>query len=218
MDLESEDIFADDPLDSNLENNGGEEEEEELTALEVVERIEMAWRNEKFAPELLPPASDIVECLLGRISEVESSEASPLEGPIRKMEVERIRFLISSYLRSRLHKIESYPSSSSNMTPEEARFHSKYKENLASLFKRTVTHGMPGDFGDEKTKIYNKEPDHNLDKTVFISVLEDVEGLVLRDETGGERDEHIDLAKGSQHILRYKDIRDLLQKGVVRLI
>eukprot|EP00096_Caligus_rogercresseyi_P011553 TRINITY_DN4562_c0_g1_i1.p1 TRINITY_DN4562_c0_g1~~TRINITY_DN4562_c0_g1_i1.p1 ORF type:complete len:221 (-),score=92.58 TRINITY_DN4562_c0_g1_i1:724-1386(-) len=217
-DMESEDIFA----DESAQLEGEEEEEEELTALEVLERLETAWTNEKFSPELLPPSSDVVECLLSRLSELESSEEklSPLEAPIRSMEVSRIRYLLSDYLRIRLDKIQSFPlhCKEDHLSQEERDFLKAYKSNVSSLFRRTVGQGMPGDFGEDQSKIFPQEAPHHLDQTVFIAVLEDVEGCLLRDETGGERDEHIDLLKGSQHILRYKDVRELLQKGAVKLI
>ena len=46
-----------------FENSAGDAEqfEEELTAAEVLQKLEDAWLNEKHSPELLEPRMEIVE-------------------------------------------------------------------------------------------------------------------------------------------------------------
>ena len=41
--------------------------EEELTAAEVLQKLEDAWLNEKHSPELLEPKMEIVECMLEQV-------------------------------------------------------------------------------------------------------------------------------------------------------
>ena len=55
------DIFQDTDYD------GVEEYEEELTAAEVLQKLEDAWLNEKHSPELLEPKMEIVECMLEQV-------------------------------------------------------------------------------------------------------------------------------------------------------
>ena len=55
------DIFQDTDYD------GVEEYEEELTAAEVLQKLEDAWLNEKHSPELLDPKMEIVECMLEQV-------------------------------------------------------------------------------------------------------------------------------------------------------
>ena len=50
-----------------------DEEEEELSVREVVDRMEKAWLNERFAPSLLPPQTQLVECLKDQMKQVESN-------------------------------------------------------------------------------------------------------------------------------------------------
>ena len=57
------DIFQDTDYD------GVEEYEEELTAAEVLQKLEDAWLNEKHSPELLDPKMEIVECMLEQVTE-----------------------------------------------------------------------------------------------------------------------------------------------------
>ena len=41
--------------------------EEELTAAEVLQKLEDAWLNEKHSPEILEPRMEIVECMLEQV-------------------------------------------------------------------------------------------------------------------------------------------------------
>ena len=45
----------------------------ELTAHEVIQRLEQAWMNELFAPELLQPQIEVVDCLLDQIKSAEEN-------------------------------------------------------------------------------------------------------------------------------------------------
>ena len=44
-----------------------EQYEEELTAAEVLQKLEDAWLNEKNCPELLEPKMEIIECMLEQV-------------------------------------------------------------------------------------------------------------------------------------------------------
>lgn len=100
--------------DNNAENveSDNDEEQIEYTPAEVIQILEEAWVNEKFAPEILPHKAEVVDCLLGQISVMEENlqnlSCTDFRKSIYQMEVERLRFLISSYLRTRLEKIEIY--------------------------------------------------------------------------------------------------------------
>lgn len=106
-------------MDINLEDINDEtvasdenEEELELTPAEVIQIMEEAWVNEKFAPEILPHKAEIVDCLLGQVTFMEENlkklSATDFRKSIHQLEVDRLRFLVSSYLRTRVEKIENY--------------------------------------------------------------------------------------------------------------
>ena len=63
VNMDSSDIFQDTGPDG-----GVEEYEEELTAAEVLQKLEDAWLNEKHSPELLEPKMEIVECMLEQVN------------------------------------------------------------------------------------------------------------------------------------------------------
>ncbi|KAJ8935672.1 hypothetical protein NQ314_012693 [Rhamnusium bicolor] len=96
----------------NINDTEDNEDEIDLTPAEVIELMEEAWINEKFAPEILPHKSELVEALLGQISHMEENlrdvESIDFKNSIHQLEVDRLRFLVSSYLRTRLEKIETY--------------------------------------------------------------------------------------------------------------
>lgn len=77
-----------------------------------METLETAWLNEKFSPEILPHQIEIVECMLEQVQHMENNMSKLQKNDFRllahRMELERIRFVISSYLRLRLEKIELY--------------------------------------------------------------------------------------------------------------
>ncbi len=72
-------------------------------------------------------------------------------------------------------------------------------------FKTLVLNHMPGDFSrmPDHKRLNPRFPEPNLDATVFIAVDREVRGLLLRDRTGQGRDEELDMAVGSQHVLKY---------------
>lgn len=89
-----------------------DDEQVHLTAAEVIEAMEETWINEKFAPEILPHKSEIVDCLLGQISYMEDNLQNLTSKDFRKsahqLEIDRLRFLITNYMRTRLEKIEKF--------------------------------------------------------------------------------------------------------------
>ena len=61
VEMDSSDIFQDTGADRV------DEYEEELTAAEVLQKLEDYWLNEKQSPELLEPKMEIVECMLEQV-------------------------------------------------------------------------------------------------------------------------------------------------------
>ena len=94
--------------------------------LQVISQLETAWVNERFAPSLLESKFELVTCLLEQINSMaeklekvavllkkksgtntSSLDAEQLRVELHQLELRRIRYLIASYLRIRLNKIES---------------------------------------------------------------------------------------------------------------
>jgi GINS complex subunit 4 len=85
----------------------------EITTAQLLAQLKDIWRNERLAPELLPHHEEIVELLLDQIKEMDKNvdkakAKEPYRCHIHKMELDRVRYMLSNYLRCRLEKLENY--------------------------------------------------------------------------------------------------------------
>jgi GINS complex subunit 4 len=215
-----------DDTDDIFDQSNNEEEVEELSAGEVLSKLEEAWINEKNSPELLTPKMEMVECMLEQVSTMNENLDRLDKGDIRislfRMELSRIKFLLNSYLRTRLEKIQDnffYYSQTnadnpSKLSKEEAEFLTKYQDSAGELFDDLCLRHLQGRFDIGKTGM--KPPQPNLQSAVFIRVLQDIDGLEIRDGAGAGRDDTIDLEAGEQHLVQYSAVSHLVEAGAVR--
>ncbi|ELU00542.1 hypothetical protein CAPTEDRAFT_134795, partial [Capitella teleta] len=189
-----------------------------------------AWLNEKFSPCLEESQWEVIECILEQLNlmeaNIERAKRVNLAISIHKMEIERIRFMITSYLRLRLRKVEKYAGhllqqaednpENPRMTQEEHTYAREYLANTESHFQSLALRHMPPNLQTLNPEVVNDVP--NLDSFVFLQVKEDVEGVMVEDNTPDSREEVINLEKGDQHITRYKPIAPLITSNAVVLI
>lgn len=212
-----------------------DEGEELTTAAQVIQKLEEVWVNEKLCPDLLPYESELVECLLDQIQHMERSLQKIKKGDFRivfhKMELDRIRFVLNSYLRTRLEKVEKFGAYYLNqqssgefdvyqMSNEERDFARTYHKN-AKNYLLDVMDNMPSNMQNLKMEDVAGQP--QIDQSVFIKVKKESRGIMLEESStiltpAGGDDEIVDLEKGTQHILRYKPIAHLLKNGALKLI
>ncbi|XP_055716646.1 DNA replication complex GINS protein SLD5 [Phlebotomus papatasi] len=201
------------------------EEEEPITAQKVLEILEKAWLNEKLSPDILPHQTEMLDLMLSQLAYMEEStkqlDKNDFRSVAHRMELERIRYLIASYLRCRLNKIEGFTQAiirdeesrrvtDKRLSDEEAAFANEYLSHMETHFQQLVLRHLPRSFPDDPRK---RIVQPNLDSHVFIRANENVDSVVLRDD-----EEEVDLEQGSQHIVPYKLIEDLVLKGKVDLI
>ncbi|XP_063393646.1 DNA replication complex GINS protein SLD5 [Cydia fagiglandana] len=206
-------------------------EDEEITVETVLKTVQCAWQNERLAPEILPHRNDMVECMLGQIQHMERNinklPKTDLRASIHKMELSRIKFVICNYLKTRLHKIEKFcipivneerqriESGTNYLTPAEFKYAQEYLLNMENHLKKVVLNKVPGNMqGLELSKLAVYP---NLHSHVFLKANDTITGVVLEDQPG-DQDEEIDLEDGSQHILQYKPIAELVKNGKVQLV
>ncbi|XP_070109484.1 DNA replication complex GINS protein SLD5 isoform X2 [Equus przewalskii] len=151
-----------------------------------------------------------------------------LKVSIHRMEMERIRYVLSSYLRCRLTKIEKFfphvlekektrrEGESSSLSPEEFAFAKEYMANTETYLKNVALKHMPPNL--QKVDLLRSVPKPDLDSYVFLRVKERQENILVEPETDEQRDYVIDLEEGSQHLIRYKTIAPLVASGAVQLI
>lgn len=177
------------------------------------ERLLGHWRNERMSPELLPYPHDVMERTLARIQDqVELIENlsmgfidshtnvvndSKLPLLCMEAELERLKFVIRSYVRCRLSKIDKYSIYLRQkgdiqeggdymrldllMSQQEREYHIKHSDILIKLFNNSILKNLPEELqainDTEGSVSMIDEPDWN--KTVFILVCGGV-----TDETG----------------------------------
>ncbi|RZC37766.1 DNA replication complex GINS protein SLD5 [Asbolus verrucosus] len=202
----------------------------QLTSAELIEMMEEIWVNEKFAPEILPNKSEIVDCVLGQINYMERNlntlQCTDFKKGIHQLEVDRIRYLVTSYLRQRLEKIETYVfhilkqeeqraerGELLYLTEAEQQFAMKYKEGLKQHFEN-VTSFYPGlPVEDWRNQLVVP----NIHSFVFLKARNNVEGVVI--DTGRDDDNDVvDINPGSQMIISYNSVVDLVKNSDVHLI
>jgi len=232
---DSENLFS--------ESANDDETEVELTAFEVIQKLQTAWINEHFSPELLEPQIEVVDCLLDQIKVTEENLEQLDRGhfgiAIHKMELSRVRFTIASYLRLRLQKIQKHVHYLSNrsddeinarLTTEEATFLRNFKNNTDNLYKKLALNHIPGrsadisQFGENSRENSSRNmsneqaPNPNLNAAVFVKAEEEVRDVYIEDEAGKGRDEELDMEKDSQHVIHYRSVSHLVQSGKVKLV
>jgi hypothetical protein len=91
-------------------------------ALPLHQRLQAAWLNEKAAPELLPFESDVVAQLIEAVQrqrqEVDDTRTRTADAAfaanLYDMELERIKYLLRGYLRTRLTKARTHARTQTN--------------------------------------------------------------------------------------------------------
>ncbi|XP_041973778.1 DNA replication complex GINS protein SLD5 [Aricia agestis] len=207
------------------------DEEEEVTAEAVLKVLQNAWQNERLAPEILPHRNDMIECMLGQIQHMERNinklPKTDFRALVHKMELSRIKYIICNYLKTRLDKIEKFcisivnderhriENGTSYLTEAEYRYAQDYLQNIESHMKVSVLNHIPGNMQTFEPNRMAVHP--NLQSHVFLKAINTVNGIVLENLLE-DQDEEIDLEEGSQHILQYRPIADLVKNGSVQLI
>ncbi|CAK8680916.1 DNA replication complex GINS protein SLD5-like [Clavelina lepadiformis] len=207
-------------------------DEEHLTAAQVLEKLEQAWMNERLSPNLMECKSQIVEIMLEQIEEMEANIQRAQKGDLKislhRLELDRIRYVVSSYLRCRLEKIEKFApillereksksdDEPSKLSPEEFAFAKELVGNVDNHFKSSALKHMPRNLQNIALHEITSRP--NLDHYVFLRVHQREEGVIVDPETDDHAEDRVDLEVGAQHLMRYQPIEQLVENGAVSLI
>jgi len=212
-----------------IENEEDDDNQEEITVPKLLQIVERAWLNEKFSPEIMPHQMDYVDCLMEQIKGMEENLAklakSDPKVDLYKLEMERIKFMITSYLRTRLKKIECFYVSvleqeanrsekDAYLSPSELHFAKRFAQNADNHFETILRH-MPPLFNqlDRNKKII--EP--NLNSFVFLKCNKHIESVIIKNPLKSE-EEDIILEDGSQHLMPYSSVAEFVKSGAVELI
>lgn len=160
-----------------------EDDEEQITAEKVLENISLAWQNERLCLELLPHSSEMVELMLGQIAHMEenlqSLDTNDFRSIMHKMELERIKYILASYLRCRLKKIEEFTGhileeealrseNQKRLSSSELAFATGYRDIVEKHLFQVATRHMPANLQQNDDKLRIVRP--NLMSHVVIKV------------------------------------------------
>ncbi|KAG8792031.1 GINS complex subunit [Ceratobasidium sp. 428] len=184
--------------------------------------------NERYAPELLQWEGQLVEDVLEKLHQqnqmveyLRSDDATSEDEHFRmsyvQLDMERIKFQIRSYVRTRLYKIEKYathimanPELQARMSVLEQNHAIKYKQLFGDHMHRTVLDNLPENlrslsetFQDGRSMI----PQPNLTQGVFIYATEDCGPVKLPDG------DSVPVEKGSIHLFQYETVKHLVERG-----
>jgi GINS complex subunit 4 len=185
--------------------------------------LENAWLNEKNSPEILKYEEEMIELMLGQLEHMEENLKQVGINDFRRithsMELERIRFIISSYLRCRLQKIEDFTQHFLNeeeqRSTEEKRlsagefdFAKSYFESSENHFQQLILRHLPPNQDDINRRIIRP----NIMSNVFFKVIKSCGTIV------NTNDEEVELIENSVHMLPYQLINEFVVKGNIQLI
>lgn len=215
-----------------LGTSRNDSDEEQLTAAEVLRKLEDAWQNEKLAPDLLECKSEIVACVMELIAEMEKNIQSAAKGSLKvsihRMELDRIQFVLRSYLRCRLKKIEIHgpiflereksreDDEPSRLSPEEFAFANELSSSFENHMKSVALNQMPRML--QKIDLAATVHHPNLDRYVFLKANKREDGILVAEDTDEQTSDRVDLEEGAQFLISYRPVADLVQNGSVNLM
>jgi len=206
------------------------EEQEEETPLQQLIRH---WMNERHAPDILPVAENVLAGLLDHIrrqsetvqllrSDPSSSEEEHFRIMLAQTEVERVKFVVRSYLRTRLFKIERFaryimtnPEVQQRLSENEVDHARRFARLTDQHFYVSVLQGLPENQQtlDDKTPFLPPmiaEPDKS--HAVFVHARQSCPPVRLPDGST------LTMQKGHISLTPYSVVEQLVMRGEVELV
>ncbi|KAJ6429610.1 hypothetical protein OIU84_021085 [Salix udensis] len=207
---------------------------EMLISTTDVELLKRAWRNEKAAPEILQFESSLVQRIKEQIELAEQNEEifeanniEPLTVSLYQMDLDRTQFLLRSYLRVRLQKIEKYlfyvlktDEYLNRLSKQEQMFARRCTDDLGSHLDETVLAKLPDNYRSIlKQSITSEEDDMvpapRLDTFVICKANQYLSGLDF------EPDYSMEITEMERDLLTfvcYKFVKKPLENGKIDLV
>ncbi|ETV80019.1 hypothetical protein, variant 1 [Aphanomyces astaci] len=196
---------------------------------EDVALLRDAWANELNAPELLTFQTDLISDMVEQVQNQQSyvdemsadvatlTEERSFTNKLYQMEIDRIKYMLASYLRLRLMKIERHTrhvlhASMDKLSPGEVDYAHSYKDLYESHCRDLLLSKLPPDHQQLDEPHMIDHPD--LDTFVFCQSNQDI-GNVQIDDRGSE---HVNARKDDRHVLRYRVVSSLVEEGKVKLL
>merc|ERR1719245_370825 len=222
IEQEEEDEDEDDDFD----------DEEELPISDVIALLTISWRNEKLAPEILQYEHEYVDRVKQVIEDKEDEifdEEQQIAESVNnqqfnnkilsssmywfKKELQRIRYVLNSYLRIRLWKIQKFTlhilsdiESWNRLSTAEQDFATAYSDLNERHFKNCFLKDLPNKYQTMTEAEMFVKPDLNK----FVVIKSNVNDDNILIENGKQ---HINLQQGNIFVSRYKNFKHLVQNA-----
>ncbi|KAI5445731.1 hypothetical protein KIW84_013819 [Lathyrus oleraceus] len=202
-----------------------------------VELLKRAWRNEKAAPEILPFQSDLIarvreqiELMEETVEEKSTVGTDPLSVSLYQMDLDRTLFLLRSYLRIRILKIEKYmfhirktEELWNRLSKDEKFFTERCSDDLKKHLEESVLSKLPENYQSyERQSIISEEddmiPEPRLDTFVLCRSKDYLTGIQLGDGPVDDRSKLFEMEAGVLYFICYKSIKPLVESGKIELL
>ncbi|TIC12655.1 GINS complex, Sld5 component [Wallemia mellicola] len=212
---------------------------EEQSPESALSQLVRSWVAERGAPVVLEWQGEIVDEVMSQIEEqskivdsLKSDDRSTDEEHFQlilvQTEVERAKYVITSYVRARLSKIEEHaqyivknPSTHSNLSGIDESKNGKRKHADVKRFWRLIeTHYQMSVLQGLPTAMRGLEDSHNgksmviepdLDRAIFIRARRNVGQVQLPQQS-------IELMKGDNYLVSFRDVSYLIASGAVEIV
>jgi len=209
----------------------GADEEDFQTNPDLPQLYRM-WRNEKYAPELLPfnervvcNISEVIEFVGEEIDQDRMEEDQDPNDPdiaLRSKDLERVKYVLRDYLRIRLWKLAQWPQhylERNNITllsDAERTFLREHWHHKKMFFESRLLAALPPSKQslDDKIDLLDMVRRPPVDKYIYARIMEEVGELdvpattLTQQETQSSRRESV--TKGHTYLLHYSVIRPFL--------
>ncbi|KAI9789866.1 MAG: GINS complex subunit [Piccolia ochrophora] len=216
-------------IDDILAGVGGAAVPQETRDLQHLTR---AWVAERAAPEVLQYPAALMERTMERVRkqielvELQTGNMDPKTNfrlIIVQTELERFKFLIRSFLRARMAKMDKHslhilstPELRSRLSSSEIQYLTQHQSLQHSHYLASFLHNFPETLRrlDDTAGGISMIDQPDLDTAVFCRVLRDVPDPVVIEGT----DTNLELKRGDVYVVRYSAIREAMERGDVELI
>ncbi|XP_057470919.1 DNA replication complex GINS protein SLD5-like [Actinidia eriantha] len=211
------------------------DDDESLKSTTDADLLKCAWRMEKAAPEILQIEADLVQRSREQIQLMEdtvedfiSNGVDPLIVSLSLMDLDRTMFLLRSYLRIRLQKIEKYmlhihktTELWNRLSKQEQTFANRCIKDLEEHFDKSVLSKLPNRYKSSlKQSVISEEddmvPEPQLDTFVICRTNRSLGAPLQLDNSGVE--DPVDLNPDDLYAVRYKAIKPLVYSGQINLV
>lgn len=218
---------------------------ESLISMPDVEHLKRVWRREKAAPEifqfefaLIGRIREQIELMEGTVDEFVEGGTDPLTVSLYQMDLDRTQFLLRSYLRIRLQKIEKHmfhilktDELFNRLSKEEKVFAQRSCDDLKMHLEDSVLSRLPDNYQSIlKQSIISEEidmvPKPQLDMFVVCKTKYYLGHIQLEDGDDGNVDdrgnqrpleEPFEMEPNVLYFVRYKPIKKLVEEGKIDL-